>query len=720
VAVTETAAYDHLFFQQDVPPGASEVFYVDGSILTYDFNREGMFKLHDGARLIYRQVQAGPNRYEIYDSHVHSPLGLSSDGRVAGQVGPTAVSVYGDDLYYVYAVDDRYDPRVFDEDPYMNSWGYGDFVATSYVGGRDEKTLLHAIVGSHERTRARVSLDNNTGVTLTGVLLTVETPDWLTVTPLYTNPNTAPEPIWPELAFLNLEAIPDAWRGVYYFELELDEIPADLLGSVITLPVQLSADGLPAGYDAPPLVLALRGAAGETLEVTFGTAHDLVLSDTLPAMVALQEAALVTEGQRDALMDATDFDALHPLSDTAAAIFASFAPTLPFAVDGDVVTFELPEARRALPPSTTLYVAARATITRAHHGPNPAGDGGHICYTDNFGVRWCDQGGPRIVEAVGAVVSVDYFCDAYDGDGADGGDDGFGNCYIPPDESSEITLLVTAYNEGDALARGVTATLELPDGVLPVGDLPSLNFGDIAPGGWANVWITLQVAPQGASQGGGIEEGFSGWHFPVVSYTWGQFFDTASQRTISGQFGDEYAVYVLWKPKWIYLPILMHNLDTRPDLVVTVLTLDASDSANVQVTIANQGLATARDFWVDVYLDPSAPPQVNQPWPGLSVYGLAWFVDELGAGASLTLQIGDGAYEAEQSRWPDVYPAGEHAVWAYVDVWGHPSPWASVNERDEGNNGYGPQPLSVTGATGAGWQPAPTEQIPPRPLRPVD
>jgi len=711
VAVTETAAYDHLYFQQDVPPGAAEILYVNGTILTYGGNHEGMFKLHDGARLAYRQMLAGPNRYEIYDSHVHSVLGLSSDGEVAGWVGPTAVSVYGDSIYYVYDVDDRYDPRAFTQDPYMNSWGYGDFVATSYAGGREQKMLLHSIVASGGRTRARIALDNNTGVTLTGVAVALDVPGWITVTQLYTDPATAPEPIWPELVFLNVDTIPDAWRGVYYYDLEIGAVPADLAGRAITLPVQISASGLPAGYAAPPLVLGLRSVESGSPGITFGPAHSLALTDTLPGNVSLLTATLVTQAERDALMSATDYDALHFLSDTAGTLFAGFAPTLPFTVADGAVTFGLPEEWRTLPPSTTLHVAASAVITRAHHGPNRVGNGGAICYTDPFGMRWCERGAPVVVEAAGAAVAVDYFCE---GGSADVLADGAGQCTIPPDRASQITLRVMAYNEGDALAEGVTATLELPADVTAVGILEPLAFGDVAPGGWTNARVTLEVTPTSEGIGGAAAE--TGWQYIVVNRTWGQFRDAASQRTISGQLGDEYAVNVLWKPRLVYLPIVMRNMGVRPDLVVTALTMDADEPAAVQVTIANRGQTAARDFWVDLYLDPISPPAVNQPWTSLGcVYGVAWFVDELAPGGSLTLTVGDAFYVEEQSRWPEAYPSGSHNLWAYVDSWGHPKPYGAVDEANEGNNRYGPVHFSVTRAASMGSEVSPLTPIPPRP-----
>jgi len=702
ITVTPTAAYDHLLFQQAVPPGEAEVFYVDARLLTYADNHEGMFKLHDGARFVYRQMFAGPNRYEIYDSHVHSALGISSDARLTGWAGPTAISVYGDSLYYQLAVDDRYDPRGFNADPYMNSWGYGDFVATSYVGGREEKLLFRSLVTAHDRTMARLSYDNNIGVMLEDFTVDIETPDWITLTQRYTDSATAPEPIWPELAYLNLTDIPDAWRGVYYYDVEIGAIPEEWLGQVITLPVHIGAVGLPIDYEAPPLVLGLRGVAQP--EIVFGPAHDLVVTMTVPVNVSVNAVALVDAVQSQALIAATDFDALHPLSDTAATLFETFALTLPFAVDAEgVLTVTLPQPWRTLPATDTLRLAVSATITRAHHGPNQVSDGGAICYTDSFGMRWCDSGIPLTVEAAGAAVWVDYHCE---GGSAEVIADGAGHCTIPPYGTSTLNLRVTAFNEGDALARGVTATVALPLGVSHV-ETP-LTFGDLAPGGWRGMRITLEVTP-GEEH---IQATPYGWQLQIVNHTWGQFFDTASQRLIAGQFGDDYAVSVLWRPRAVYLPLALRGYDMRPDLTITALEVDAENPDRVFITVVNIGGSTARDFWVDLYFDPTSPPEVNQAWPQLSLYGAAWYVSELPSGESLLLTIGDAYYQADYSRWFASYPDGEHVVWAYVDSWGSPNPWAGVREQREDNNRYGPLSFLVSGTAAQFTESAPLPERP--------
>jgi hypothetical protein len=149
-------------------------------------------------------------------------------------------------------------------------------------------------------------------------------------------------------------------------------------------------------------------------------------------------------------------------------------------------------------------------------------------------------------------------------------------------------------------------------------------------------------------------------------------------------------ISVLLHQHFVYLPVLLRAFDGRPDLVVEELALDRQAAGAVQVRIANRGQGAARDFWVDLYLDPRSPPQANHAWPELGSYGAAWYVADLAPGGWLTLSIGDAFYRSEHSRWPAAYPAGEHVAWAYVDSWGPPNAWGSVDETDEGNNRYGP------------------------------
>jgi hypothetical protein len=87
----------------------------------------------------------------------------------------------------------------------------------------------------------------------------------------------------------------------------------------------------------------------------------------------------------------------------------------------------------------------------------------------------------------------------------------------------------------------------------------------------------------------------------------------------------------------VYMPVVVNNFISAPDLVVT--TVKASNNL-VEVVIKNQGnAATSSGFWVDFYIDPTpVPSQENQLWQDVSSEGLVWGVNvALQPGQVLTL-----------------------------------------------------------------------------------
>jgi hypothetical protein len=280
-----------------------------------------------------------------------------------------------------------------------------------------------------------------------------------------------------------------------------------------------------------------------------------------------------------------------------------------------------------------------------------------------------------------------------------------GSCYLP-NEPSYVTLNVTAYNGGDAVARGVTATLELPQGITITQSTPPWSYlaagqptwllGDLGPGAWRTLVVQLYVMPlEGLTQPGGNGT----YQLLGIRRTEGQFLDDYSHQQVRGQLGDDFWFTVVKKTRYIYLPLVLRNYDPRPDLVVEAVVVDPAAPGKVALRIANQGSTAARNFWIDLYYDPSATPQVNQPWSTLNpgYGGAAWMVTELAPGAQVTLTLGGPYYLVNYSRWPQSYAAGPHKVWAYIDSWGLPNAWAGVNESNEANNRYGPVNFTGTG-----------------------
>ena len=588
VDVIETAAYMHLLTQQEIAPGSWAAFLVDALIENYTgVNKEAATKIHDGGRLIYRQMHAGSNNFEITDAHPHVPESLSTDGALCKRSGPQVVSIYSPTIVSQIDVTDLYDPRGFAQsyDPYIKSWGYGDLVWTTYGGGREGKTLFSTEVWTGDHLRLRVALDQNLGFTLTGLDVLPQPFPWITITKLYTDPATAPEPIQPELAFLNRTELPDAWRGVWYFDVEIGEVPDEYRGQVIEIPIHVVADNLPADkpYDEiPPLRIALRAPSDPEPQYVSAPASGIVLTDTLPANVTLDDAAWIADpAALQDLWTAIDLDAGDPLSSTARVLFESLvaegrATPVAWMQTGNVVTFELPEAWQHFPAAQeNLSLVTLATLTRARHGANVVNEGATLCYTDTFGVTWCESTPPVAVYAHGAAPWVEYTCNGgWDTSSLEGTPRVVahnGACWIPGDEASEVEMTITGYNDGDAVARTITLTVQIPEGVTVTVLPPNTELigrdlvwylGDLAPGGWLSTRAVFRVEPAMAGEAVRILAAAAEPRMLGIRRTDGVFTDDYSKVLVHGQMGDAFW-FNLYPPEarytQVYLPLLLRG-----------------------------------------------------------------------------------------------------------------------------------------------------------------
>jgi hypothetical protein len=100
------------------------------------------------------------------------------------------------------------------------------------------------------------------------------------------------------------------------------------------------------------------------------------------------------------------------------------------------------------------------------------------------------------------------------------------------------------------------------------------------------------------------------------------------------------------------------------------------------------------DFWVDLYVDPSPPPQKHGDlWdPPRCVYGGAWKVTgDVPAFGAITLSTRQ--FSASYSYWPETLPSGAHVLYAQVDAYG--GDMGMVYEDNESNNIHGPIPIAI-------------------------
>ena len=559
--VIDMPAYTYLYFQQELDSQAYEVIDITGTLDASTCHREGVMKVNDGARFVYHQKAVGPSRYEVFDSHVQAVFGLRSDAQVSKRVAPVRVATYDDSVYHFVEIEDPWEPRSFNEDPFIQSYGFGDMAATVYVGGRHQRELLWSRVSPGKATQVRVEINNNTGVTLTNVSVVPAAPPGITVTLRNYTETTQIEPLFFDFPFLNAEDIPDAWKGVYYFDVQVDDpFPGDR-GRVYTITFTLTGDNVPAYFLIPPAQLGIKDTSGGVRTI-FGQATDLVLADRLPPWVTLRDARIANVAEMTALVDAINYDDAHPGSDTAGALYATFrggiTTSTVTSTAGADVTFTLPPYAQVMPwldggeETRTLYVIAYSDLAIDWSGTAIADHAPVITYTDYFSQTQTDTGNAETVEAHGAVLSMTYAVREITSSGS------AVNAPIPAGVCSDLLVEGTLVNVGDDIAANTLVSYTIPADAAPVSATPAWHnitadtitwlLGDIGPGARRTLWITLAVTPTTAQ---------IGTQCPLIDSADSRFLNIYAQRTVTAHIGDELTIGV--RGHQLYLPLIQRD-----------------------------------------------------------------------------------------------------------------------------------------------------------------
>ena len=179
---------------------------------------------------------------------------------------------------------------------------------------------------------------------------------------------------------------------------------------------------------------------------------------------------------------------------------------------------------------------------------------------------------------------------------------------------------------------------------------------------------------------------------------------TVTISATSGSAGGSTLLTLIEGFYHVYLPVVARNYSAPSpyDLLVESVSWIPSpptvgDTYQMQIVIRNDGTMTvSADFWVDLYLNPSSQPGVNQTWNMLSQagYGKAWLVrDDIGPGQTLTLLTSDpddpSNPEDRYSNWPPpLFSASHEPFYVLVDSWGES--YGLVDEgTGEDNNLWG-------------------------------
>jgi PKD repeat protein len=157
----------------------------------------------------------------------------------------------------------------------------------------------------------------------------------------------------------------------------------------------------------------------------------------------------------------------------------------------------------------------------------------------------------------------------------------------------------------------------------------------------------------------------------------------------TGVGSDQLQMQVLEVATPIYLPLVVHNLQLFPDLVVDSITVSSND---VQIVIRNQGdaaVALADEFWVDLYLNPdTAPTHVNEIWQDVGDEGLVWGITDVSAlvpNGTLTINLSHPSFMPEFSNFSGTFASGD-VVYVQVDSAHINTTYGAVLENHEQEN----------------------------------
>ena len=509
VTVVTVPAYDYLYFQQYLESQQREGLLISATLSTYpDFHREGVMKIDDGARFVYHQKAVGPSRYEVYDGHVQAVFGLSSDAQVHKAVAPVLVATFDDHVYHLVRVEDPWDPRCVGWDPFIKSYGFGDLASTVYVGGRHGTELLWSRVAPGETTQVRLEIRNNQdSITLTNLAITPNAPAGITVTLRSVTETEAIEPIFFDFPFLHQTTVPDGWRTVWYYDVEVSPDFADT-GLVHSITFEVSADGLPGDFEVPAAEIGV-GGHGECVKTVWGQATDLQLEDLLPPWATPEEARLANAGEAewlegalalgDAVSATTIFAGLRPVSFVTTPVASGTRVSFTLPAFGTTDATQMPWLENDQ-RSGEMYVIFESHAEIESSGTSVINYGPVITYTDPFAQVYTHTGNLQTVEVHGAALvvtyTVDTITDTTTGETVPG---------VVRYVLNEAAVTLDVFNQGDYIARDSRITVTFTSGVTltastwPVAaqgvDWVAFNVGDVAPGERKQIEMVLEFVP---------------------------------------------------------------------------------------------------------------------------------------------------------------------------------------------------------------------------------
>ncbi|MEW6096649.1 MAG: fibronectin type III domain-containing protein [bacterium] len=532
-----------LFFNQALNTGEKEEIHVWADMKTYhpDVHYEGPMKVNEGSRYVFHKPKEGPNQYMIMDAHVQAVWGLCSNVEISKKVAPVNIGNYGDTVFHIIKVEDPYEPREFEMETYLKTYGFGRITASTFVGGRiDDKLCSPRLAPGHE-TFVRIEVCNNLGggvdnpYTLRDVTIEPDFSDsetnrivnidqWMQIT-VDEILNSTP-PVHQDLSYLlaaqDEPKIPDGWRGIVYFRIKT--IPANIpeadKGKVHKIKFKMTCNEpgnelANVGFEIPTAWIGIEDANASIL-TTYGSSTIVTLTDAFPSFVTVKEAKLAN------LSEKTNFEQLigldvnqRPRGTQAATYFDEILDTnVGFNPDKGTVTFTLPQNAQIdaqqIPwyegskPKQDFYLIVKSITDSTRSGIKVVNEGPEIRFKNHFDETGSATGNLETVVVHGPSMHQEYIVNqirrAFNGEITN---------TLTLDERNEVDIKVLFVNSGDDIAETPKITMNLDEEVDLIAAYPGTNTqqgntiiwewgegGNIAPGSEKNILITLSLTPK--------------------------------------------------------------------------------------------------------------------------------------------------------------------------------------------------------------------------------
>jgi uncharacterized repeat protein (TIGR01451 family) len=284
--------------------------------------------------------------------------------------------------------------------------------------------------------------------------------------------------------------------------------------------------------------------------------------------------------------------------------------------------------------------------------------------------------------------------------------------YIQVRSDADLSLSHTEETTGSLQAPAWTCNQDGTDwvcrldiGDLPIGDEGTTSFQIVVPEGQENAFVRATIREDKALTSDlNFEDNSDRWDLSAGPWQTYTFLPALFKQEEAAPVGE-----------------------TESDLQVTNVWFSpanptAGQPVDIFVEVSNLGTGpTTRGFWVDLYIDPSIVPGINQRWSDIEVcdpadqrdcLGIAWRVEGIiqPGGKEVLISraksqyggpeigypdqdVDDQGNPIRRAEWPGSFPATTNNIYVQVDSWGGPEgtpnrEFGGMIELNDDNNLY--------------------------------